>query len=752
MLFRTQMVRHWTEFPTTLKSVWFDALHELYMSQEYVGNLFPSERSAIQNQSLYGRIHIIISRNRLYTSIHIDGSQSVKQLTLKNPSGHVLQTISSEDAELNSPNKACFESVLTSSMLERSFHDLEVMADVSLNSSAQLEGYLVPYEKFSEVPFITSLNANGKLESSYIRGGLVGLQPNSFGNRISNKPFMKSFDWYEPRAAHLRWMVRGILFVTIEPRSVHKSMYQPEAALTDFFTVLSGGELSPSLASSASGFISLSIDTKAKIHFKAIGRSVAKAEKIDLVAMSSKDVFIKKLGTVSRRADEEDFEITGTWERPSADAIRLVFNGGFYIKIISQVEPKGFMAGRVRQFLYSPAADYSKGSILSVHDVSHSVKTKLSATALLTADANCNLHYIITIGGYGESSSAYRMIEGKLTLDAAYSRRRSKTIKLADFNKNYISRGSFIKPSDDMLNGVASSMAHVQINTRRFATGELKGQISLAGSTCNRIRGMRRGGLLQRSIVSGDGNFGVCLHGGRFHDHGAKWHPMAKDGSSKLYCKTCKCKNRVVTCKDIICPKPKCLNPEFVLENCCPVCPGPPNGKNVDPAKACIIGMASRSEIRAIGEAWHPMMPPFGMVKCVICICKSAPGGYTCRRIRCPELSCKNPQKTPGGCCPTCPKASELPKDTSKVKPMPKDITTSRRKKQSCTYNGSSYSHGTSWKPILPQFGILRCVICRCRALQDAQIEELKLKWPFGLDSKTPFIALRTMKFLKSSI
>ncbi len=100
----------------------------------------------------------------------------------------------------------------------------------------------------------------------------------------------------------------------------------------------------------------------------------------------------------------------------------------------------------------------SLGSLLSVHEVSTTAKTKLAATALLSVDAVCNLHYVVIIGGYGESSSAYRMIEGKLQLDAIYARRSNsrKGIKLSSFNKNYIvSIHSFIRHYLSIPNNVA---------------------------------------------------------------------------------------------------------------------------------------------------------------------------------------------------------------------------------------------------------------------------------------------------------
>ncbi len=94
-----------------------------------------------------------------------------------------------------------------------------------------------------------------------------------------------------------------------------------------------------------------------------------------------------------------------------------------------------------------------------------------------------------------------------------------------------------------MLNGIASEMAKIEIITRRFTTGELKGQISLSSSQCNKVKVSNNNNkdYLQRSLITTDRNIGVCLHQGRFHDNNAKWHPTSKDGG-KMYCRVCRCK------------------------------------------------------------------------------------------------------------------------------------------------------------------------------------------------------------------
>ena len=75
-----------------------------------------------------------------------------------------------------------------------------------------------------------------------------------------------------------------------------------------------------------------------------------------------------------------------------------------------------------------------------MHAIDGELKTKLAATAIISADSMCNLHYLVIISGYGASSSAHRMITGQLALEGVYARATSgrKEITLSGFNENYI--------------------------------------------------------------------------------------------------------------------------------------------------------------------------------------------------------------------------------------------------------------------------------------------------------------------------
>ena len=53
--------------------------------------------------------------------------------------------------------------------------------------------------------------------------------------------------------------------------------------------------------------------------------------------------------------------MSGVWEKPSAEAVNLLFKGGFFIKVVSSIKAKDGMRGRMKQTLYLNEADYGKG-------------------------------------------------------------------------------------------------------------------------------------------------------------------------------------------------------------------------------------------------------------------------------------------------------------------------------------------------------------------------------------------------------
>jgi len=743
---------------------------------EYISLLLPISKSSMESN--IGGLHLTLGRNSLFVSFKLERTEDIIGIKMKDKLlERTYHSANERDFKASrSDGKVCVEAKLPKALSIREMvYKKDLLIEIETRDAMVYRGLLAPYHMFSEVPFVGLLSPYKLfLKKPHVAAGIVSMsgdkqqqkisiriavlfQPgdiqqfsgNSRGgnvvvkilkrpwkpdklspvlktysirvrrdNILSGKLLVKQLEWKNPRAAHLRWMVRGLIFVTVDFKwEIQRSRLFGRVLVHDscrkFYSVLNGGGLDPQKSTTTSGIATLNYGAKSKLHYKVVGKGIAKAHKMDVLAVDVYDKVLKRLTTIRRNPDEDTFKVSGVWEKPSAEAVNLLFKGGFFIKVISNIKAKDGMRGRMKQTLYLNEADYGQASIVSIHDVDTKAASKVSAVAVFSTDSNCNIHYVIDLGGYSETSTAHQLIYAVLRLDGMYNggKTESTDTKMVPFNKNYLACGSIMNPSEELLIGISAGMAQIEIHTRRFVSKELKGYAKFAHNSCTRIEKNKGASYLQRSLVGSDLNVGVCLHQGRFYDHGTEWHPLERDGKTKMYCVRCKCNRRHVTCKQISCPKLKCDNPVSISEHCCPVCISPPNNRAVDPREACIIGMASRSDIKAVGEAWHPVVPPFGMIKCIVCICKSAPGNRKCSRVICPKLDCKSSIKPQGSCCPIC----QTRKNPEIQRKPPHQGSLFGKKKAGCLYGEKRYVHGTSWKPILPQFGMLRCVTCRCK-------------------------------------
>lgn len=113
----------------------------------------------------------------------------------------------------------------------------------------------------------------------------------------------------------------------------------------------------------------------------------------------------------------------------------------------------------------------------------------------------------------------------------------------------------------------------------------------------------------------------TCFFEGQQRPHGARWAP-----NYDPLCSLCICQRRTVICDPVVCPPPSCPHPVQALDQCCPVCPEKqrsrdlPSLPNLEPGEGCYFD-GDRSW-RAAGTRWHPVVPPFGLIKCAVCTCK----------------------------------------------------------------------------------------------------------------------------------
>ncbi|XP_067594398.1 chordin isoform X4 [Pseudorca crassidens] len=203
----------------------------------------------------------------------------------------------------------------------------------------------------------------------------------------------------------------------------------------------------------------------------------------------------------------------------------------------------------------------------------------------------------------------------------------------------------------------------------------------------------------------------TCFFEGQQRPHGARWAP-----NYDPLCSLCTCQRRTVICDPMVCPPPSCPSPVQEPDQCCPVCPEkqdvgdlPGLPKNRDPGEGCYFD-GDRSW-RAAGTRWHPVVPPFGLIKCAVCTCKGGTGEVHCEKVQCPRLACAQPVRAnPTDCCKQCPVGSGAHPQLGD--PMQADGP------RGCRFAGQWFPESQSWHPSVPPFGEMSCITCRCGQLQ----------------------------------
>nr|XP_055053605.1 chordin isoform X1 [Misgurnus anguillicaudatus] len=143
----------------------------------------------------------------------------------------------------------------------------------------------------------------------------------------------------------------------------------------------------------------------------------------------------------------------------------------------------------------------------------------------------------------------------------------------------------------------------------------------------------------------------------KMHAPGTTWHPFVPP-FGYIKCAVCTCKGSTgeVHCEKVTCPALTCSRPiRRNPSDCCKECPvedTPPLDDDemmqADGTRHCKFGKNYYQN----SEYWHPSVPLVGEMKCITCWCDH--GVTKCQRKQCPLLSCNNPIRREGKCCPEC--------------------------------------------------------------------------------------------------
>ncbi|XP_037381119.1 chordin isoform X3 [Talpa occidentalis] len=286
------------------------------------------------------------------------------------------------------------------------------------------------------------------------------------------------------------------------------------------------------------------------------------------------------------------------------------------------------------------------------------VQSQAAGHAWLSLDTHCHLHYEVLLAGLGGSE------QGTVTAHLLGPPGMPGPRRLLKGFYGSEAQGVVKDLEPELLRHLAKGTASLLIATKGSPQGELRGQVHIANQC--QVGGLRlpaagaEGVPGARDAVaaalpalpavlgpdspvpakpSGPGrprDPNTCFFEGQQRPHGAHWAP-----NYDPLCSLCTCQRRTVICDPVVCPPPSCPSPVQVPDQCCPVCPEkhdvrdlPGLPRSRDPGEGCYFD-GDRSW-RAAGTRWHPVVPPFGLIKCAVCTCKWGQGpdlswGIPCR-------------------------------------------------------------------------------------------------------------------------
>ncbi|XP_050002411.1 chordin isoform X1 [Alexandromys fortis] len=415
-----------------------------------------------------------------------------------------------------------------------------------------------------------------------------------------------------------------------------------------------------------------------------------------------------------------------------ARGAHMLLQNELFLNIGTKDFPDGELRGHVTALPYSGhSAHYDRLPVpLAGALVSPPVRSQAAGHAWLSLDTHCHLHYEVLLSGLGGSEqgtvSAHLLgppgVPGpQRLLKGFYGSEAQGVVK-------------DLEPV--LLRHLAQGTASLLITTKSSPRGELRGQVHIA-SHCE-VAGLRLASEGRRLPVAPNGEAAAlpvlpagpgpeapvpakhgspgrprdpntCFFEGQQRPHGARWSP-----NYDPLCSLCTCQRRTVICDPVVCPPLSCPHPVQALDQCCPVCPEKqrsrdfPGLPNLEPGEGCYFD-GDRSW-RAAGTRWHPVVPPFGLIKCAVCTCKGATGEVHCEKVQCPRLACAQPVRAnPTDCCKQCPAVGSG--SQAKVgDPMQADGP------RGCRFAGQWFPENQSWHPSVPPFGEMSCITCRCGA------------------------------------
>ncbi|XP_031219341.1 chordin isoform X6 [Mastomys coucha] len=327
-----------------------------------------------------------------------------------------------------------------------------------------------------------------------------------------------------------------------------------------------------------------------------------------------------------------------------ARGAHMLLQNELFLNIGTKDFPDGELRGHVTALIYSGhSARYDRLPVpLAGALVVPPVRSQAAGHAWLSLDTHCHLHYEVLLAGLGGSE------QGTVTAHLLGPPGIPGPQRLLKGFYGSEAQGVVKDLEPVLLKHLAQGTASLLITTKSSPRGELRGQVHIA-SQCE-VGGLRLASEGERMPLAPNGETAMspmlppgpgpeapvpakhaspgrprdpntCFFEGQQRPHGARWAP-----NYDPLCSLCTCQRRTVICDPVVCPPPSCPHPVQALDQCCPVCPEKqrsrdlPSLPNLEPGEGCYFD-GDRSW-RAAGTRWHPVVPPFGLIKCAVCTCK----------------------------------------------------------------------------------------------------------------------------------
>ncbi|XP_069474887.1 chordin isoform X2 [Ambystoma mexicanum] len=408
---------------------------------------------------------------------------------------------------------------------------------------------------------------------------------------------------------------------------------------------------------------------------------------------------------------------SGVWEQMNARDLHMLLQSELFINVATQEFEEGELRGQITSLPYSGLwARYQELPIpLAGQFVIPPIRTASAGHAWISLDEHCHLHYEIVVTGLGKPDDATLNVHLHGFAEIGETRDNSQEHKRLLKGFYGSEAQGIVKDLDkELLSHLAKGSAFIQVSTKVNPRGEIRGRVHIPNS-CESGRltvspedpeyeyeGLEDGKQRDPEDIKKDPQ--SCFFEGQTRAHGSRWAP-----EYDKKCSVCSCQKRTVICDPIICQPLNCTQVVHLEGRCCPIC------KEIKEVKIEVKPTATNEGCyfdgdkswRAAGTRWHPVVPPFGLIKCAICTCKGSTGEVHCEKVQCPRLTCANPVRVaPADCCKQCPVVETSPFELSEM--MQSDGP------RACKFGRHWYPNNESWHPTVPPFGEMKCITCWC--------------------------------------